>query len=243
MCKKGTVKSIITKGNPMPKNRNGKLIIAQPVPMRKQVYEHLREQILNRTIKPSSRLVEAQIAKESGISRTPVREALHLLEKDGFLESIPRVGYRVKTLEWDKLDEIFEIRRVNELLACRWAMQKMDPQQLDILERNLSKARNNLDKAQPDAFLQYDEEFHEILFQAAGSKHLLDICQKLRRLMLRFRAQSIKTRETVQDALDGHERILECLKKKDQEGLEAAMTAHLEYSKEDIRKEAPKDDL
>ena len=218
---------------------SGKLVIDQPVPMRKQVYKHLREQILNRTIAPSSRLVEAQIAKESGISRTPVREALHLLEKDGFLESIPRVGYRVKTLDWGELDEIFEIRRVNELLACRWAIQSIDPKKIRQLEKNLLKVKKELDKNSPDTFLDYDEEFHQILFEAAGSKHLLNICQQLRRLMLRFRAESIKTKETVQAALNGHERILECLKNKDLEGLEAAMTAHLNYSKEDIRKEAP----
>jgi DNA-binding GntR family transcriptional regulator len=207
--------------------------------MRKQVYQHLREQILNRSIKPSSRLVEAQIAKESGISRTPVREALHLLEKDGFLEAIPRVGYRVKTLDWDELDEIFEIRRVNEILACRWAMEKIDPKKLRILEKNLAKTKEGLSKERPDAFLQYDEEFHETLFEAAGSKHLLEICRQLRRLMLRFRAHSIKTKKTVEEALTGHERILKCLKNKDAEGLEAAMTAHLNDSKEDIRKEAP----
>lgn len=220
-------------------NVNGKLVINQPVPMRKQVYQHLREQILNRTIEPSSRLVEAQIAKESGISRTPVREALHLLEKDGFLESIPRVGYRVKTLDWDELDEIFEIRQVNELLACRWAIENIDPKKIKQLEKNLLKVKKELGKSSPDAFLHYDEEFHQILFEAAGSKHLLNICQQLRRLMLRFRAESIKTKETVQAALNGHQRILKCLKNKDIEGLEAAMTAHLNYSKEDIRKEAP----
>lgn len=218
-------------------DRNGKLVINQPVPMRKQIYEHLREQILNRTIKPSSRLVEAQIAKESGISRTPVREALHLLEKDGFIESIPRVGYRVKTLNWDELDEIFEIRRVNELLACRWAMQNIDPKKIKLLEKNLTKAKKDLGKKSPDTFLHYDEQFHQILFEAAGSKHLLNICQQLRRLMLRFRAKSIKTKETVQEALVGHERILDCLENKDEAGLEAAMTDHLIYSKGDIRKE------
>jgi DNA-binding GntR family transcriptional regulator len=220
-------------------NVSGKLVINQPVPMRKQVYEHLREKILNRTIAPSSRLVEAQIAKESGISRTPVREALHLLEKDGFLESIPRVGYRVKTLDWDELDEIFEIRRVNELLACRWAIQRIEPKKIKQLEKNLLKVKKALGKNSPDTFLQYDEEFHQILFEAAGSKHLLNICQQLRRLMLRFRAESIKTEETVRKALDGHESILECLNNKDLDGLEVAMTAHLNYSKEDIRKEAP----
>jgi DNA-binding GntR family transcriptional regulator len=217
-----------------------KLVIKEPVPMRKQVYEHLREQILSRTIQPASRLVEAQIAKESGISRTPVREALHLLEKDGFLESIPRVGYRVKALDWDDLDDIIEIRRVNELLACRWAMERIQPSELRRLEKNLEKAKSSLDRGNPDAFLRYDEEFHDTIFEAAGNKHLLEICQQLRRLMLRFRAESIKTTQTVEKALEGHERILSCLAKRDGKGLASALMAHLDYSREDIRSEASK---
>lgn len=222
---------------------NDKLVIEQPVPMRKQVYEHLRTRILNRTIKPSSRLIESQVAKEIGISRTPVREALHLLEKDGFLESMPRVGYCVKKLAWDELDEIFEIRRVNELLACRWAMRKITGEQLERLDRNLREVEACLSGNDPNSFLRYDEEFHEILFEAAGSRHLLEICQQLRRLMLRYRAESIKSLETVREALKGHRKILQCLKAKDEKGLEEAMTMHLQFSKEDIRREAGEEEL
>jgi DNA-binding GntR family transcriptional regulator len=211
------------------------LIIEQPVPMRKKVYEHLRGQILNRTIEPSSRLVEAQIAKDIGISRTPVREALHLLEKDGFVESIPRVGYRVKNLAWNELDEIIEIRRVNETLACRWAIQRIEAKTIKALESNLTRAQAALDKGSPDHFLEFDEEFHEILVRASGSRHLLELCQTLRRLMLRYRSESIKSSPTVTEALKGHRRILDCLKQKDEDGLVAALLAHLDYSKNDIR--------
>lgn len=220
----------------MAKNNETGLIIDQPVPMRKKVYEHLRDQILNHTIETSSRLVEAQIAREIGISRTPVREALHLLEKDGFVESIPRVGYRVKNLALKELDEIIEIRRVNETLACQWALIRINAKTIKSLENNIAKAQNALDKGEPDQFLGYDEEFHEILVKAAGSKHLLELCQTLRRLMLRYRSESLRSAPTVKEALDGHRRILECLKNKDEKGLISALMDHLNYSKVDIRK-------
>jgi DNA-binding GntR family transcriptional regulator len=220
---------------------NGKIqpiFIEQPQPMRKQVYTHLRDQILNHMIEPSSRLVEAQIAKEIGISRTPVREALHLLEKDGFIESVPRVGYYVKKLALDELDEIFEIRLVNERLVCRWAIERMDDACRRALERNIAKTRTALQKGSPQLFLKYDEEFHEILVTAAGSKHLTEICQQLRRLMLRYRSESIKTERSVRNALSGHTRILECLNSKDLAGLEAELVAHLNSARIDIRENA-----
>ncbi len=213
------------------------LFIEQPQPMRKQVYEHLRDQILSHAIEPCSRLVEAQIAKEIGISRTPVREALHLLEKDGFIESVPRVGYYVKKLAMDELDEIFEIRLANERLVCRWAIEKIDKNGLKALEKNIAKAKAALQKGSPQLFLKYDEEFHEILVTTAGSRHLLNICQQLRRLMLRYRSESIKTEQSVETALHGHSRILECLTRRDLAGLESELVDHLNMARMDIREQ------
>ena len=211
------------------------ILIEQPKPMRKQVYEHLRDQIVNHAVEPCSRLVEAQIAKEIGISRTPVREALHLLEKDGFIESVPRVGYYVKKLDVDELDEIFEIRLINERLVCRWAIDRIDNAGLRALEKNIDKTRAALQKGSPKLFLKYDEEFHEILVEAAGSRYLSGICQKLRRLMLRYRSESFKTEQSEKLVLHGHTRILECLTKKDLTGLESELADHLNKARIDIR--------
>jgi DNA-binding GntR family transcriptional regulator len=211
------------------------ILIEQPKPMRKQVYEHLRDQIANHAIEPCSRLVEAQIAKEIGISRTPVREALHLLEKDGFIESVPRVGYYVKKLDLDELDEIFEIRLINERLVCRWAIERIDNTGLRALEKNIAKTKAALQKGSPQLFLNYDEEFHEILVDAAGSRFLSEICQKLRRLMLRYRSESFKTEQSEKLVLHGHTRILECLINKDLTGLESELVDHLNKARNDIR--------
>ncbi|MBN2060829.1 MAG: GntR family transcriptional regulator [Deltaproteobacteria bacterium] len=219
----------------MPKKIKSKIRIEQPVPMRKQVYLYLRGKILDQSIRPSSRLVEARIAKDIGISRTPVREALHLLEKDGFVEAIPRVGYRVKKLDWEELNEIFEIRRVNEKLACFWALDRIEEKILKKLEKNIEKTELAIEKGAPEEFLAFDEEFHEILVSSAGSKNLFELCQQLRRLMLRYRAASIKTASAVKTALKEHRMILECLKNKDKNCLEQALNDHLNHSKDNIR--------
>lgn len=222
----------------MSDNSATKMVIEQPVPIRKQVYEHLRDQILNHAIAPNSRLVEAQIAKELGISRTPIREALHLLEKDGFVESIPRVGYIVKKLAQDELDEIFEIRLAIEKLVCTRAVDKIDDVSIQQLEKNIAKTKAAIKNNTPQHFLAIDEEFHEILVKSAGSKLLFNLCQQLRRLMLRYRAASIKMAPSVEHALEGHIRIVKALKEKDAKGLREELIAHLNYSKDDIRKQA-----
>jgi DNA-binding GntR family transcriptional regulator len=221
----------------MPDDSVPKIIIEQPKPMRKQIYEHLRDQILNHTITPSSRLVEAQIAKEVGISRTPIREALHLLEKDGFLESVPRVGYFVKNLDPDELEEIFEIRQVIETLVCARAVKHIDDASIQALENNIAQTEAALKNKSPHLFVKYDEEFHETLVKSAGSKHLFNLCQQLRRLMLRYRAASVRVIPSIKEALKGHKKIVACLKRRDDKGLQAEIVAHLNYSKEDIRKQ------
>jgi len=207
--------------------KSNELVIEHPSSIRKQVYEHLRDQILTNRIEPGSRLVEAQIAKALGVSRTPVREAVHLLEKDGFIDSIPRVGYRVKTLVMDELDEIFEIRKVNELLACGWAVRKITLKSIKALGENIKMTQLALRRNQPELFMDLDQEFHEILVLASGSQHLTNLCQQLKRLISRYRMESIEDMDIVETALKGHISILDALKRKDENGLKSALERHL----------------
>ena len=117
-----------------------RLTIKDPISIRKKVFTAIREYILDGSFPPGERLVESRIAEQIKTSRTPVREALHLLESEGLLESIPRAGYRVKSLHWEEVEEICEIRVVNETLAARWAMKRITPKELLALENNLKVA-------------------------------------------------------------------------------------------------------
>ena len=211
-----------------------KLVIENPVSIREKVYEYIRNRILSGKITPSTRMVETQLANEIGTSRTPVREALHVLEMEGLLEAIPRVGYQVKELKWEDVEEICEIRAVNEILACRWAMQRITPDDLKSIEDNLTLAEAEIKEGHPESFVERDAEFHELLVKASGSERLLELCSMLRRHMLRYRVESLYLPETALRAIAGHRRILNCLKEKNEEDFEAAIREHLEQSKQDI---------
>lgn len=233
------------KGSPTRKNPPSRpqakirLSIKPPVSIREKVYRTIREDILNGRFRQGERMVESRLAGEIHTSRTPVREALHMLEREGLLESIPRVGYRVKTIRWSEVEEICEIRTVNEILAARWAMIRMTAEQLHALEENIAASKREVLDGDPRSFVDRDAEFHEILARASGSTRLLELCQLLRRHMLRYRMESLYTGETAFDAIDGHTRILECLKNKDEEGLEWAVRKHLEFAKKSIQSRVP----
>lgn len=220
------------------KTNGARLVIRRPVSIRKRVYDVVRDGILNGVYPAGYRMVESRLAREIKTSRTPVREALHMLEMEGLLESIPRVGYRVKPIEWEEVEEICQIRAVNETLAAKWAMRRISDREIEALEKNVAGAEEEVLKGKPKSFVESDAEFHDILARASGSKRLLELCQLLRRHMLRYRIESLYLRETALKAIDGHRRILDCIKRKDAEGIEDAINRHLDQSKKDIQRYA-----
>ena len=215
-----------------------RVLISNPISIREKVYAAIRNDILNGLIAPGERMIETRLASQIKTSRTPVREALHMLEREGLLEAIPRVGYRVKALRQDEVEEICEIRRVNETLAAQWAMERITAKELQALEENLFNSEGEVKRGNPKSFVDLDAEFHEILARASGSERLQELCQLLRRHMLRYRIESIFLEENVLQAISGHRQIFQCIKEKDPEGVEEAIKMHLETSKNDILKYA-----
>lgn len=211
-----------------------RLVIRNPKTIRKKVYEYLREKLLNGEIPPNEHLIEAKIAKEIKTSRTPVREALHNLELEGLIESIPRIGYVVKPLSKEEVEEICEIRSVIEMLGARWAMEKSSPKLIQELEENLSLTEKKISEEGPKAFIEMDAQFHEIIARHSRSQRLLELSQTLRRHMLRYRIESIHSMDNVLRALEGHKGILEAIKSGDLEEVNRAIQFHLQQSKKDI---------
>jgi DNA-binding GntR family transcriptional regulator len=218
-----------------------RLIIKNSKSIRQKIYDHLREQLLDGEIPPRQHLVEAKIAKEIGTSRTPIREALHSLELEGLIESIPRVGYVVKAIKEEEVEEICEIRAAIEEVGARWAMEKA-PQKLIVeLRKNISNSEEKAAQGDPKAFVELDAQFHEIIARLSGSRRLQELGQTLRRHMLRYRIQSIYLMDNVSRAIQGHKGILEAMEKGDLEEVNRAIKCHLEQSKKDILRYAFKE--
>lgn len=210
------------------------LRIDPPLSIREQVYDHLKQEILSGRLTSGSFLVESGLAKQIGVSRTPVREALHFLEKEGLLETLPRVGYRVREIELKEFEEICEIRKVNEDLAVRWAIERISPETLSALERNLAEAGDRLREKAWEAFVDLDAEFHELLAEASGSRRLQELIKSLRADMLRYRIQSLHRSFTAALALEGHRKVFQCIQAGNVRGACEEVLAHLEESKKYI---------
>ena len=202
--------------------------------IRQKVYEYLREGILNCEIEAGERLVENVLAERIGVSRTPVREALHTLEREGLVEALPRIGYVVCPISEEEVAELCEIRLALESVALRWALQK-DPEKLAAgLRENIDLCEQRVETGDVKAFVSLDAQFHEWISRVAGSERLMEMTQSIRRSMLRYRIQSIYREETVKRAIDGHRLIVDAIEKGDRKAAQRALRAHILRSKKDI---------
>jgi GntR family transcriptional regulator, rspAB operon transcriptional repressor len=206
-----------------------------------KVYEYVREKIFSGEISPGQRLIEAKVAKEIGTSRTPVREALHNLQKDGLIESIPRVGYRVRPISKEEVIQICKIREALEIIAANWAMERSHSTLVEELTRNILDSEEKIAMGDVHSFADLDAQFHETIARLSGSSHIMEITQLMRRHMLRHRITSFYHTDIFLRALDGHKLIFKALERRDSDEVERAIRYHLELSLRDILKSAQKE--
>jgi GntR family transcriptional regulator, rspAB operon transcriptional repressor len=209
-------------------------VIENQVTIRKKVYHYLRERILTGAIVPGERLVETKIAKEIGISRTPIREALHNLEVEKLVKPIPRVGYVVEKMSARDLEQICELREVIEALAARRAVEKAHEKLLKELGRNMARQEREVSRGNFRSYIDLDTQFHEIIAQLSGSDRIFELVRTLRRHMLRYGLKAALFTDTALRSMDGHRRIYRAIEEGDPDAVTEAVRLHLRTAREDI---------
>jgi DNA-binding GntR family transcriptional regulator len=205
-----------------------------------QIYEALKERILLGQIAPGERIIESTIAKELRTSRTPVRGAFQRLIQDGLVERVLQGGLRVTVITPRKIREVFGIRAALEIYAGELACDNIEAETLRKLKTMSRQARDLLSSPEVDhpdgliALWQINTSFHETIYRAAGSEHLLKVISQLNNLVRRFRFLSL--RKTRVRAWDEHETIIKYLEHKDKAELGNLMKAHVELAASDALK-------
>lgn len=184
-------------------------------PLHGIVLEILREAIVSGLLRPGEKLMEAQLAEEMGISRTPVREAIRKLELEGFVQIMPRRGAVVAEFSEDDILDTFQIRRALEPLAVELAITRLSADDLTELRKILEEEAVSIETGNLESMVEKDVEFHDIIYQAAGNQRLIQIMNNLREQVSRFRFVSIGGRGRTGDVLEEHGKVLEALEKRD----------------------------
>ena len=156
-------------------------------PLREIVYEELKRQILVGEIAPGTRMMEVELAEDMGVSRTPVREAIRKLEKEGLVTIEPRRGAYASDISIKDMVDVLEVRQMLEGTAASMAAQKVtEEEKLDFVEAN-SAYKNAVKKGNIEEIIRYDELFHQLIVSYSGNKTLNQLLSQVQELALRFR--------------------------------------------------------
>ena len=148
-------------------------------PLRDQVHEEIRLRISDGRLTPGSKMVERELAAELGVSRVPVREALRMLETEGFVQVVPRKGVIVRHLSRRDVEELFDVREALEVLATRRAAQRSTPEELATLRRILDEGDAALARDDTTAAQRCNEAFHDALVSMAHNGLLASMLEPL----------------------------------------------------------------
>jgi DNA-binding GntR family transcriptional regulator len=201
------------------------------------VFESLKLSIVRGKISPGEWLVESHIAETLGISRTPVREAIHKLEREGLIERQPRGGFTVLGFERDDIEETFGIRSVLEGYAARLAAVKHDAQELEDLENKIGEFQNALDRKKMNLLPKINTEFHDLLYSLSKSPKLINMINGLRDQIYRYRQMILKDRQFATTSNQDHKKMLKYIRKRDAEGAERIVREHILRGQEMVLKE------
>lgn len=196
-------------------------------PIRDLVYESLRSAIMQGHLEAGERLVESELAERLQVSRTPVREALRMLEKDGIAVSIPRRGTVVVGLKIEDAVEIYSILSVLEGLVARLAARHITADELQRLRQLKSK------KPAPGDFAEYARifaEFNAILNRASRSTRLVQLMDTYASQLSCLRYVSLDTPERQGAAWDEHLAIIEALEARDGLLAEQRAKQHVQHA-------------
>lgn len=202
--------------------------------LRGRVFHKIREDILKGKYRQNEAMKELQISKELGVSRTPVREALRQLELEGLVTIIPNKGAVVSGVSAKDIEDIYAIRSLIEGLSAKWAAENIGEAQLNELEEIVYLSEFHLKKGHIEQLYELDNKFHEMLYEASGSKILRHVLSDFHHYVQRVRKTSLAEPERAEKSIAEHKAILEALRSKDSEAARGLTNVHVQNTSKNV---------
>lgn len=198
------------------------------LPLRDVVFSTLREAILRGDLKPGERLMELQLAAKLGVSRTPIREAIRMLQQEGLAVTIPRKGAQVAAMTEKDVADVLLIREALEILAAQIACDNISSECLDALEENVKEFEKALKTTDIKQIVQTDMDFHDMIYNSAGNPTLVTILNNLREQIYRYRVEYLKDESNYPQLVEEHRQIIVGLARREKEYVSEMMKRHLD---------------
>lgn len=197
------------------------------LPLRDVVFNTLREAILKGELQPGERLMELQLASKLGVSRTPIREAIRMLEQEGLAVTMPRKGAEVARMTLKDMEDVLEVREALDELAARIACAKINDEQLENLKFIRDEFKKSLDSGDVKKIAEEDVRFHDAIYEATDNAKLIALTNNIREQMYRYRVEYLKDQNNYPILIAEHDAIVNALEQRDKEMVTAEMHTHV----------------
>jgi len=203
---------------------------ASDASLRNKVFKYIKTQIINGAYGPGDTLLESKLSDELGVSRTPIREAIRLLEMEGLVETTTKKGAVVLGISPKDVEDIYAIRQLVEGLAARWAAERLTDHELKELQKIYELMEFYAQKHDVEEMAELDNRFHQMIYEIAGSKILYLTLHNLHQYVQLARLKSLSVQNRLPQTLAEHHAILEAFRGKDADTAEKAMADHVKMA-------------
>ena len=201
-------------------------------PIREIAYDVLKKAIITGEIPAGERIVETEYADRLHISRTPLREALRKLERDGLVEYVMRRGVVVHAFTTEDVDQIYTIRNSLEMLTLPYIIENATADDIAALREKLAAMDALISKDDVEGLSPLARDFHTCLTAISGKNRILRVIEGQDEYIRRFSAMAIQQENRRSSAHEEHHKLVDLVEKKDLPALEELMRHHIERSKE-----------
>jgi len=200
----------------------------------KEAYDQIKRDIITCTYMPGQQIDQPQLVEKYGLGITPVREALHRLVQEGFLQPIPRFGYVVVPVSILDVNQIYELRAILEPASAHIAAKAASQEDLEQLMRNADFSYIPGDKQSTIDFVDKNAKFHLSIAIATGNSRLVEAISKVLDEMARMFFLGLNFREMSREARDEHQAIAKAIYNRDPDKAEQTAREEIAHSKERI---------
>ncbi len=199
------------------------------LPLRDVVFDQLRTRIMQGELAPGARLMEIGLAEELGVSRTPVREAIRMLEKEGLAVILPRRGAHVASVSPRQLEDMLEVRRTLETFSVNAAGARITQDQIGRLKDYNKTYKKALEAGDPVGIARTDHEFHAFITRVAGNEKIMSILSGLKEQLFRYTYLYAKHCETLKQSAEEHDMICEAFSRGDNNRAVEVIKMHIDH--------------
>lgn len=202
--------------------------------LEEKVYKTLEDQILSQKLTAGEAVTELKLSAELGVSRTPVREALQRLDREGLIKLIPNKGAFVIGISEKDLIDIYMIRMRLEGLAARITAEKADESTVRHLRENTELTEFFISKGNVERVKDLDSDFHDIIYRACESRMLCKTLSELHRYIASYRKLSLTVEGRIEKSFEEHKQICDAIENKDMENADRLMSRHVEHALDNL---------